>query len=369
MKTFMRPVVGGLGAAVLLLGVACSSNDAGTGVTAVATTDGGSAAAALPTEAASTAVSASKELSTADLVERAEASIVRIETESGVGSGFVVDGDGYIMTNNHVIEGPTGAVASRIMVTLSDGDEQRATLVGRDDRTDLALLQIPRSGLSALPLGSLADTVVGQDVVAIGYALDLDGGEGPAFTVTRGIISAKNRAINEGQVAILGSIQTDAAINHGNSGGPLLNLYGEVVGVNTAIAPNGSGGVAVGIGFAVGVDTVKAVYSELLTNGEVNRGFLGIQGFDALRPAQARSLGLPDDTGGIVVGTVLAGGPVGTAGIAAGDVITKIGDEEIRTEADLAVVLVKYGAGETVTVEFYRSGEAMSAEVTLGSAA
>lgn len=363
----MGPIAGGLAASVLFLGAACSSNEAGQPIRETATPNGDQVATVSPTEATNTAVSVSKELTTAELVERSEAAIVRIETESGVGTGFVVDADGYILTNNHVIEGPTGAVARSIVVTLSDGDEQTATVVGRDVRTDLALLKIGRAGLSALPLGDLDETAVGQDVVAIGFALDLAGGEGAAFSVTRGIISAKNRAIDEGQVQILGSIQTDAAINHGNSGGPLLNLYGEVVGVNTAIAPDGSGGVAVGIGFAVGVDTVKAVYAKLLADGAVNRGFLGIQNFEALRAAKARELGISEDEGGVVLGGVLAGGPVGQAGLEAGDVITKIGETEIRTEADLAVALVLYGAGETVDVEYYRGSEKQSAEVTLAS--
>lgn len=363
----IRPIAGGLAAAVVFLGAACSSNEAGQPSDQATMSDGGRAATVTPTRATNTAVSTSRELTTAELVQQSEAAIVRIETESGVGSGFVVSADGDIITNNHVIEGPAGAVARSITVTLSDGDEQPAAVVGRDVRTDLALLRIQRTGLSALPLGDLDETVVGQDVVAIGYALDLAGGEGPAFSVTRGIISAKNRAIDEGQVQILGSIQTDAAINHGNSGGPLLNLHGEVVGVNTAIAPDGSGGVAVGIGFAVGVDTVKAVYAELLAKGEVNRGFLGIQNFEALREAKARELGISEDEGGVVLGGVLAGGPAGQAGLTAGDVLTRIGDTQIRTEADLAVALVLYGAGETVEVDYYRGSEKQNVAVTLAS--
>lgn len=369
MHRMTSPLAALLAGSALLLGAACSSNDGGqAGPQAAATSDDGTIAAA-PTRESTSTVSSSKELAVADLVENATPAVVRIETESGVGSGFVVAEDGYIMTNNHVISGPTGGVASTIIVTLSDGAEERAMVVGRDPRTDLALLQIDRTGLTPLPLGDLSQTVVGQDVVAIGYALDLERGEGPSFTVTRGIVSAKNRGISEGAIEILGSIQTDAAINHGNSGGPLLNLYGEVVGVNTAIAPDGSGGVAVGIGFAVGVDTVKAVYEELREDGVVDRGLLGIAQFEAMKPAQARERGLPEGQGGVIVGEVSVGGPVASAGLEAGDVITKIGDTEVRTEADLAVALIENGAGETVTVEFFRGNEAMSVEVTLGEAA
>uniref|UniRef100_UPI002ADE2FE6 S1C family serine protease n=1 Tax=Tepidiforma sp. TaxID=2682230 RepID=UPI002ADE2FE6 len=223
--------------------------------------------------------------------------------------------------------------------------------------------------LKALEFANLDEVVVGQDVVAMGYALDLQGGETGAFSVTRGIVSQKNRAINEGSsAAIFGSIQTDAAINHGNSGGPLLNLFGQVVGVNTAIAPDPTTGEqAPGIGFAVGSDLAKAIMEQLKANGRVNRGFLGIQGFEAVRPAVARQLGVPESAGGILVRAVVPGGPVAQAGLQANDVIVKVGSEEVHNESDLAVALVKHQAGQTVTVEYYRGGERRTAEVTLGS--
>jgi S1-C subfamily serine protease len=214
----------------------------------------------------------------------------------------------------------------------------------------------------------LHNVLIGQDVVAIGYALDLTQGEGPSFTVTRGIVSQKNRAINEGATnAILGAIQTDAAINHGNSGGPLLNMFGEVVGINTALAPDGSGGTASGIGFSVGADIAKAVYQEIREDGSVNRGLLGISGFEALRPAKAKELNIPDGQGGLLVSTVQSGGPVGSAGLRSGDVITRIGDVAISNETDLAVALIERGAGETVPVEYYRNGNKDSIQVTLGA--
>src|SRR5690606_7872497 len=159
------------------------------------------------------------------------------------------------------------------------------------------------------------------------YALDLEGGEGPSFSVTRGIVSQKNRGIQETS-PILGSVQTDAAINRGNSGGPLLNLYGEVVGVNTALQPDASSptGIAQGIGYAVGADTVRAVYEELKAEGRVSRGLLGVRGFEALRPARARELGVPEDKGGVYLPrpeemlvanatSVEPGGPADQAGI------------------------------------------------------
>jgi len=311
----------------------------------------------------------SNELSTADLVKLAEDAVVRIETNGGVGTGFVVDSGGYILTNNHVVLGATGRISNTIRVTLSDGDVVAATVVGTDSRADLALIKIDRTGLKALQFADLDTVLIGQDVVAIGYALDLKQGEGPSYSVTRGIVSQKNRAIDEGGPAILGAVQTDAAINHGNSGGPLLNLFGEVVGVNTALAPDPTtGGTADGIGFAVGSNTARAVFEQLKANGKVTRGYLGISNFSALRPAQAKQMNIPDGQGGLVVGQVVASDPAGVAGLKAGDVIIKVGSYQISSEADLAVALIKQSAGQKVSVEFYRDGKKSSVDVTLGTA-
>lgn len=352
-------------------GVACSDANRDT----VATRPWGSelgeaavAATAAPGGSQPTSLAAG-EMSVAELVQFAEPAIVRIQTNAGVGSGFVVDSGGYIITNAHVVTGPAGRVASAITVTTSDGAQYAARVVGVDARADIALLKIDASGLKALEFAELKDVEVGQDVVAMGFALDLQGGEGGAFSVTKGIISQKNRVINEGtNAAIFGSVQTDAAINHGNSGGPLLDLTGKVVGVNTALAPDPTTGeLAPGIGFAVGSDIVKAIYEQLRAEGRVNRGYLGIQGFEALRPAVARQLGIPADAGGVVVEAVVPGGPVAQAGLQAKDVIVKLGNIEVANEADLAVALIKNQADQTVTVEFFRNGQRMSAKVTLGS--
>jgi len=350
-------------AVILSVGVACSGN-AGSEQPANPTT--ASEVRETPTTSTPTATTVSGgALSVAEVVKLAEPSIVRIAINGGVGSGFVIAEDGYIITNNHVIE--TGP--ANILVTMSDGAEYRATVIGTDPRSDLALLKIDATGLKTLELAKLADVVVGQDVVAIGYALDLTGGEGPAYSVTRGIVSQKNRGINES--GILGAVQTDAAINRGNSGGPLLSLYGEVVGVNTALAPDlTTGGVAQGIGYAVGADTVQAVYEELRANGRVSRGYLGIGRFEALRPAQARELGIPEDSGGVYLGpasSVAPGGPAARAGLQVGDVIVRIGEYKIDTEADLAVALIRNRAGETVEIEVYRGGQQITLTVTLGT--
>ena len=367
MRRFTRPLAAGMLGLTLLAGAACSDSPAST---ASPETQAPAAASPAADGTRQTSVSqTSDELSTADLVKLAEPSVVRIETNSGVGTGFVVGTDGYILTNFHVVEGTTaGRTASNIRVTLSDGSVVAATVAGTDSRTDLAVLKIERTGLKALKFADLDNVLIGQDVVAIGYALDLQQGEGPSYSVTRGIVSQKNRVINEGaQAQIYGAVQTDAAINHGNSGGPLLNMYGEVVGINTALAPDGTGGTASGIGFAVGSDVARAVYEQILTSSRVNRGFLGIGTFETLRPAKARELNIPESQGGLLVGNVTASGPVGTAGLKAGDVIIRLGNTEIASENDLMVALIKNSAGQTVTLEYYRDGKKASIQVTLGT--
>lgn len=384
-RTFLVPLAG----IALLAGVACSSREetpppadspASVQTVAVATpvatqasgSNGSESASAAPAQQASGQTMANGTMSVADLVRVAEPSIVRVQTNTGVGTGFVVSADGDIVTNFHVIESSAGRVSTNIRVTMSDGEVLAASVIGTDARGDLALLKIDKTGLKALPIGDLDEVVVGQDVVAIGYALDLKRGEGPSYSVTRGIVSAKNRGIEESST-ILGAIQTDAAINHGNSGGPLLNMEGEVIGVNTAIAPDPtstSGATAPGIGFAIGADTVKAVYQELKESGQIQRGLLGIADFTALRPAQARSLGIPETQGGVYLqsqASVAAGGPAAAGGLRTGDVVTKIGEFAIRNESDLSVAMIRHQPGDTVTVEFYRDGKKQTTSVTLGT--
>lgn len=380
----LRWLVPGFSAVVLLVSSACSSSSP-----INPASSGNTASAAQPTSQApvqQTRVNTTgKEMSAADVVALAEPAIVRVSTTTlqgtGVGTGFVVDASGYIITNNHVVEGAragrTGS-STGITVTMTDGAQYDGKVVGTDVRSDLALLKIDASNLHPLALGNLEDVVVGQDVLAIGYALDLAGSD----TVTRGIVSAKNRSIDENQ-PVLGAIQTDAAINHGNSGGPLLDMTGQVIGVNTAIAPDDTtGGVAPGIGFAVGANTVKAVYEQLRSTGKVNRGYLGIRNFQALRPAKARELGIPEGVQGVylppaqqqatsrgtqTVTSVSAGDPADKAGIKPGDVITKIADTTIADESELSVALIKHHAGEKVSVELYRGGKKMTVDVTLGT--
>lgn len=364
-------VAGALAVGAMALGSGCSEK---LSIDAAPTSEATEAASqeARPTPTSvPTLISRGTALSAAELVKLAEPAIVRVSTGGGVGTGFVVSADGYIVTNNHVVS--TGRTRTTVTVTMSDGAVLPAEVIGTDPKADLALLKVNRTDLQPLPIGQLADVQVGDDVLAIGYALDLKGGEGAAFTVTRGIVSAKNRAISESTPsAIAGAIQTDAAINHGNSGGPLLNLQGQVIGVNTALQPdpNSESGVAQGIGYAVGADTLKAVIEELQQTGRVRRGYLGIQQFEALRPAKAKDLGIPEKVTGILLpvgGSVVAGGPAALGGLQGGDVITKIGSVSIKTEADLSVAMIKADPDQEVTVEFYRNGKATSTKVRLAA--
>lgn len=348
--------------------IACSTIDGGDG-NADSATETPAATEAAATETVATEVTA--DLSVADLVSYATPSIVRIEGAGSVGTGFIVSEGGLVVTNNHVVESAIARGAT-VEVTLHDGDVLDATVVGTDESSDIALLRInpaeAQGGLQALEFAPLDEVVVGQEVVAIGFPLDLERGEGSSFSVTRGIISAKNRQIGQG-TAILGAIQTDAPITNGNSGGPLLSLSGEVVGVNTAIAINQSiGGVAAGIGFAVGSDTVEAVTGELEELGQVRRAYLGIQNFEAVRPAVARDIGMPDDIGGIRAGAIAPESPVGRAGLVSGDVIVQIGEFEVQNEAGLAVALVVLDPGDIAEVVYYHEGERRTTTVTLGDA-
>ena len=383
-RKISRKLVAGVAAIGLLASVACSGvdparNSADPSASAGATTTAPAETAPTnssvvptpttpPTVVEPTHSLTTPELSVVELVQLAEPAIVRIAVGGGVGTGFVVDPDGFILTNNHVIDAVATSPELTISVTMSDGAVISAKLIGRDPRADLALLKIERSDLPALVIGRLDEVVVGQTVVAIGFPLDLAGGDGASFSVSTGIISAKNRIIEGG--TIFGAIQTDAAITNGNSGGPLLNLRGEVVGVNTAIAVNRvAGGAASGIGFAVGADSVTAVYNELRELGEVRRALIGIRAFSAVRPARAQELGIPEDIGGVFASVVEPGGPAGQAGLQDGDTIVRIADFDIVNESDLAEALIVLDPGDTVSVTFYRDGERLTVEATLGAAA
>jgi 2-alkenal reductase len=277
----------------------------------------------------------------------------------GSGSGFVVDAQrGYIITNNHVVEDPRTADAGAAFdVVFSDDRKVSAKLVGRDPLTDVAVLQVQAQGLKAAVLANSDDVPIGSTVVAIGSPL----GEFQN-TVTQGIVSAKGRRVAESQQVVLEDlIQTDAAINPGNSGGPLIwAATHQVVGVNTLVASN-----ATGLGFAVSSNTVRQIADELIKNGKVVRGFIGIQ-YQQLTTRQAAQLGLPSGTSGIIVTQVVPGSPADLAKIRSNDIVTKVNDQAIDAEHPLPSVMVKFRPGDRVKLTFIRDAKEQTVDLTLG---
>lgn len=267
--------------------------------------------------------------------------------EQGVGSGFVISRDGYILTNNHVVDG-----ADVIKVKLLNGNEYTAKVVGRDAKTDLAVVKIEGAAdLHPLKLGNSSDLKVGYWVVAVGSPFGLE------ETVTAGIVSAKGRVIGSGPYDDF--IQTDASINPGNSGGPLVNLNGEVVGINTAIIASGQG-----IGFAIPIDTAKEIVPQLEEKGHVTRGWLGV-GIQDVTPQLAKSFGLKERNGALVA-DVFKGGPADKAGIEQGDVIVEYNGKAITESRDLPQIVASTPVGKTVTVKVIRDGKTVGREVKVG---
>lgn len=262
----------------------------------------------------------------------------------GQGSGFVVDAQGYIVTNYHVVAG-----ASKIQVNLATGKNYPAKLVGADEKTDIALLKInPSSPLTAVVFGSSEELRVGEWVVAIGSPFGL------AHSVTAGILSAKGRNLGQGPYDDF--LQTDASINPGNSGGPLFNLHGEVVGVNTAIIRDGQG-----IGFAVPVDIVKTILPQLRERGYVVRGYIGA-GIQELSEELAKSFSLKPNEG-VLIGSLSANGPASGAKLQVGDVITNFGPRRVKTTQELLFAVAETPPGTSVTVEFIRQGQRQTTQL------
>lgn len=271
---------------------------------------------------------------------------------SSLGSGFVVDGvEGLIVTNNHVIEG-----ADEIVINFADGTKLKVDKVlGKDSKADIALLKVtPKTPLKSVPFGSSTDMKVGDWVMAIGNPFGLGG------TVTVGIISAKQRDINAGPYDDF--IQTDAAINRGNSGGPLFNMSGEVIGVNTAIiSPTGG---SIGIGFAVPSDTVQAVVQQLKEFGEVRRGWLGVK-IQTVSEDIAESLGVPENTGALV-SAITPDSPAAKAGVQQGDVILKFDGKDVSTMRGLPRLVAQAPIGKSIDMELLRAGEKKTVPVVVG---
>jgi len=264
----------------------------------------------------------------------------------GLGSGFVINADGYVITNYHVVAG-----AAEIRVKLADGREVPGKVVGGDEKTDLALLKVEATGLPVIPLGDSARLEVGEPVMAIGNPFGLE------QTVTTGIVSATGRTIGAGPYDDF--IQTDASINPGNSGGPLINARGEVIGVNTAIA-SGTGG-SVGIGFAIPTNLVKPVVTQLATSGHVVRGWLGIS-IQPLTPELAKSFGL-SDTNGALISSIADGSPASRVGLRRGDVITRYDGRPVARWSDLPRAVAETPIGREVPIEVLRDGKRVSLTV------
>jgi len=287
----------------------------------------------------------------------------------GAGSGFVIDTAGHILTNYHVVEG-----AQTIEVTLGDQSRFKAKLIGADTRNDIALIQIDPGThkLTPLPLGDSRNLQVGQRVLAIGNPFGLQS------TLTTGVVSSLGRTVQTSDTTFIDeAIQTDAAINHGNSGGPLLNSRGEVIGINSAIySPSGA---AAGIGFAIPINTARRVANDLITQGHVRRATLGAEG-RAIWPGLADALNIPVQNG-ILIERVTPGGPAAQAGIRGGtrtvlaglqqltiggDVLIAIDGKEITSQMDLNLLLNRAAPGDTVTLTVIRDGKKTDVRVRLG---
>lgn len=272
------------------------------------------------------------------------------------GSGFFISDQGYVLTNNHVVEG-----TKEVKIILADGTEETATVVGTDRYSDIAVLKADGTVPAVAKLGDSSLLQPGETVIAIGSPLgDFKN------TVTEGVVSATGRSIDSGQgYQVEGLIQTDAAINHGNSGGPLVNLAGEVIGINTMIVrSSGNGDVAEGLGFAIPVNTAQEVSKQLLTNGYVSRPFMGIN-YQAISPDFAAMYNLPVQWG-IYVQNVAADSPANTAGLKKGDIIDSLNGTKLDATHQYLNMLYQLKPGDKVTLGVMRDGKEISIDITLG---
>ena len=276
----------------------------------------------------------------------------QVSNTASSGSGFIVSADGYVVSNYHVVEG-----ATKLSVIMADSKEYPAELVGYDINNDISVLKIDAKDLPFVKLGSSENLAVGDQVAAIGNPL----GE-LTSTLTVGYVSAKDRTINT-EGTYINMIQTDAAINSGNSGGPLFNMKGEVVGITTAkmTGTSGSGATIEGLGFAIPIDDVADMITQLIENGYVNSAYMGVAVRD-VDPDVTEAYGLPT---GVYVDSVEQGGPADKAGIKAKDIIVNIGGYKTNTMAELTKILRKFEPGQTTTVTVYRGGAEVHLEITL----
>lgn len=301
--------------------------------------------------------------SVAETAAKVLPAVVSLEVRTGdvgeTGSGVVIDGNGYILTNNHVVSTAATDPSATLTVIFDDGQQSRvpATIVGRDPLTDLAVIKVDVDDATVAQIGDSAALAVGDPVIAIGSPLGLAG------TVTTGIVSAKDRPVRlqgggSDTDAVIDAIQTDAAVNPGNSGGPLVDAAGAVVGINSAIRTlGGDSSGSIGLGFAIPIDTAKSVAEQIIRSGSVQHSTIGVN-------ARSATDGVTD---GAQVQNVQAGGPAAAAGIAEGDVITKVGDRQVGNADELVVAVRQNPVGATVPVVLLRDGREMTVSVTLGS--
>jgi len=334
----------------------------GVGAAAVALTDSPGATAAGASNGTTVQPVSLPAGSVARVAQDVLPSVVSIQFSSsagaGEGSGVILTRDGKILTNNHVVE--EAANGGSLTVTFNDGSTTSATIIGRDPSTDLAVIQAKSvQGLTPATLGSSADLQVGETVVAIGSPLGLSG------TVTEGIVSALNRPVlpsgaTGGSGAVLNAIQTDAAVNPGNSGGALVNLAGQVVGINSAIATlgasSGSQSGSIGLGFAIPIDQAKQVADQIMSGQAVQHARLGV----TVENATGSELGAR-------IGSVEAGSAAANAGLKAGDVVTQVDGQRIDSADALVAAVRSRAPGDQVTLTYVRGGTTATATVTLDS--
>lgn len=278
-------------------------------------------------------------------LERRFFGIVPLE---GQGSGIILDRNGLIVTNNHVIDG-----ANQVHVSLKDGRTFTGEVVGSDEATDVAVIRVDASDLPAAELGDSEAVRVGQFVLAIGNALALPGGP----TVSMGVLSAKGRPLPGSDFIFEGLLQTDAAVNPGNSGGPLADLEGRIIGITTMMIP-----YAQGMGFAIPINTVKKIAQEILQNGRVSRRWIGISGID-VNPQLARRYSLQAESG-FLVAEVVPRSPAEYAGLRNGDVIVGAGGAEVKHTKDLLLAISKVDAGGKVRLDINRTGRTGTLDVS-----
>ncbi len=287
--------------------------------------------------------------------------------EQGVGSGIIFDAKGWILTNKHVVTNTSGTTASSLTVELKNGHQYKGTVYGIDTLTDLAIVKIDASGLTAATIGSSADLKVGQLAIAIGSPLGTY-----SNSVTSGIVSATGRTVTvDSGTRISNLIQTDAAINPGNSGGPLLDAVGNVIGVNTAVAAGSNG-----IGFAIPIDIARPIMQEALAGKQLERPYIGIR-YEAITPQLQQEQHLSADHGALVsaaqdasggnLAAVVKDGPADKAGVKDGDIITGVGGDAIDAEHPLDLVLSGFAPGQTVDLKILRGSSTISVSVTLGT--